>query len=46
MVGLTNESSSSNKNELVDFDDPFYRHPYDYAVTTLVTIKLNGTGNY
>lgn len=46
MDGPTDNSSSSNKNEVIDFDDPLYIHPSDNVVTTLVTIKLTSIASY
>lgn len=42
------EASGSSKNDTdkVDFDDPFYLHPSDSAVTALVSFKLLGSENY
>lgn len=37
---------SSNKNEIIDFDDPLYLHPFDNSVTIIISFKLLGTKNF
>ena len=44
IIGPTDESYSGSKADSVNFDDPLYFHPSDNYVTTIVTIKLTGTG--
>lgn len=36
---------SSNKSEIIDFDDRLYLRPYDNYVTTIISFKLLGTEN-
>ena len=44
MTGTPGESS--NKNDVVDFDDPLYLHPFDNSVTAIISFKLVGTENF
>ena len=47
MAGDTLEGSGTPKDgTTADFDDPLYVHPSDYAVASIITIKLTGNENY
>lgn len=37
---------SSNKNEIIDFDDHLYLYPYDNFIITFISFKLLGTENF
>lgn len=40
------KSSSSKSTDELNFDDPFFLHPSDNAVTSLISFKLLGSENF
>lgn len=45
---MTGDAASGSKKEtdVIDFDDPYYIHPSDQAITSLISFKLLGSENY